>query len=162
MTDTQLLQAHCLSFALGVPLHVFVFRRGEWDVMTTKLIRNFALGAGLLAAALSQLAPETFPTVPAALKAACSLTGVLIAGVYASLLVYRAGFHRLNSFDGPWLARMSNLYITSRALKKLHLYSEVQELHGKYGDIVRIGTSFTSVVCGLKTCCNCEASRQLT
>ncbi|KAF6839318.1 cytochrome p450 [Colletotrichum musicola] len=145
MADTQIFQAHCLFFALGIPLHVFVFRRGEWDTTTTRLIRNFALGVGLLTAALFQLASENFPIILAAFRTACSLVGVLIVGVYVSLFVYRAGFHRLNSFDGPWLARMSNLYITSRALKKLHLYSEVQDLHGKYGDIVRIGPTELSI-----------------
>ncbi|KAF4877796.1 Cytochrome P450 monooxygenase FCK2 [Colletotrichum siamense] len=145
MTDLQLFQAHCLSFVVGIQLHVFVFRIGEWDISTTTLIRNFSLGIGLLTAALVQLASETFPTNAAAFRTACSLTAALIAGIYSSLFVYRAGFHRLNSFNGPWMARMSNLYITRRALKKLHLYSEVQDLHNTYGDIVRIGPTELSI-----------------
>ncbi|KAI8291724.1 Cytochrome P450 monooxygenase [Colletotrichum sp. SAR11_57] len=145
MTDLQLFQAHCLSFVVGIQLHVFVFRIGEWDISTTTLIRNFSLGIGLLTAALVQLASETFPTNVAAFRTACSLTAALIAGIYSSLFVYRAGFHRLNSFNGPWMARMSNLYITRRALKKLHLYSEVQDLHNTYGDIVRIGPTELSI-----------------
>ncbi|KAJ0280391.1 hypothetical protein COL940_006213 [Colletotrichum noveboracense] len=145
MTNLQLFQAHCLSFVVGIQLHVFVFRIGEWDISTTTLIRNFSLGIGLLTAALVQLASETFPTNAAAFRTACSLTAALIAGIYSSLFVYRAGFHRLNSFNGPWMARMSNLYITRRALKKLHLYSEVQDLHNTYGDIVRIGPTELSI-----------------
>ncbi|KAK7447292.1 benzoate 4-monooxygenase cytochrome P450 [Colletotrichum acutatum] len=129
MTDIQILQAHGLFFVLGTQLHVFVFRKGEWDTATTRLFRNFTLGIGLLTAALSRGAPETFQTNAAALKTAGSLTAALIAGIYTSLLVYRAAFHRLNGFKGPFLARLSNLWITSRAVKELHMYTEVQQLH---------------------------------
>nr|XP_036579748.1 cytochrome p450 [Colletotrichum truncatum]KAF6787428.1 cytochrome p450 [Colletotrichum truncatum] len=145
ITDTQLFQAHGISFVLGVLLHVFAFRYGEWDLATTKLIRNFSLGFGLITAALAQLASDTFRTSLSASKTAFSLTAALISGIYVSLIVYRAAFHRLNSFNGPWMARMSNLYITRRALKKLHLYSEVQDLHKSYGDIFRIGPTELSV-----------------
>ncbi|OHE92733.1 cytochrome P450 [Colletotrichum orchidophilum] len=145
MTDLQILEAHCLFFVLGIQLHVFVFRKGEWDTATTRLFRNFTLGIGLLTAALVRLAPETFPTNAAALKTAGSLTVALIVGIYSSLLVYRVAFHRLNSFKGPFLARLSNLWITSRAVRELHMYTEVQQLHKQYGDIVRIGPTELSI-----------------
>ncbi|KAK1613515.1 benzoate 4-monooxygenase cytochrome P450 [Colletotrichum phormii] len=145
MTDLQILQAHGLFFVLGTQLHVFVFRKGEWDKSTTRLFRNFTLSIGLLTAALARGAPETFQTHAAALKTAGSLTATLIAGIYTSLLVYRAAFHRLNGFKGPFLARLSNLWITSRAVKELHMYTEVQQLHEQYGDIVRIGPTELSI-----------------
>ncbi|TEA14072.1 Cytochrome P450 monooxygenase FCK2 [Colletotrichum sidae] len=145
MEYVQITQVYGLFFGAGVLLHMFAFRVGEWDISTTKLIRNFTLGTALLAAALVQVLPQKFPTALAALHTSLSLAVTLILGIYTSLAVYRAAFHRLNSFDGPWLARMTNLYITSRALKKLHLYSEVQELHAKYGDIVRIGPTELSI-----------------
>ncbi|KAK1450111.1 cytochrome P450 [Colletotrichum melonis] len=145
ITNLQILQAHGLFFILGTQLHVFVFRKGEWDTATTRLFRNFTLGIGLLTAALSRGAPETFRTNAAALKTAGSLTAALIAGIYTSLLVYRAAFHRLNGFKGPFLARLSNLWITSRAVKELHMYTEVQQLHEQYGDIVRIGPTELSI-----------------
>jgi hypothetical protein len=63
----------------------------------------------------------------------------LAAGTICSILTYRAAFHRLNVFPGPFKARLSNLYVTALGLKKRHLYKEVQELHRKYGDVVRIG-----------------------
>ncbi|KAK2031720.1 cytochrome P450 [Colletotrichum zoysiae] len=137
--------AHALFFAIGIQLHAFLFRKGEWDTSSTKLIRNFILGVGLLTASLSRLAPESFQSHAAALRAAVSLMTALIFGIYSSILVYRAAFHRLNSFNGPFLARLSNFWITSKAVKKLHLYIEVQELHRKYGDIVRIGPSELSI-----------------
>jgi hypothetical protein len=58
-----------------------------------------------------------------------------------SILTYRAFFHRLSRFPGPFRARLSNLYATKLANKDEHMYLEVQELHRRYGDIVRIGSS---------------------
>ncbi|RMZ81318.1 hypothetical protein DV737_g2605, partial [Chaetothyriales sp. CBS 132003] len=46
---------------------------------------------------------------------------------------------------GPFLARLSNVYITSLSVKKFHLFEEVQSLHAKYGDIVRVGPSELSI-----------------
>ncbi|KAK2054550.1 cytochrome P450 [Colletotrichum caudatum] len=145
MYDLNPLLAYGLFFAIGIQLHAFCFRKGEWDTSSTKLIRNFVLGVGLLTASLARLAPESFQSYTAAFRTAVSLTTALIFGIYSSLLVYRAAFHRLNSFNGPFLARLSNFWITSKAVKKLHLYLEVQELHRKYGDIVRIGPSEISI-----------------
>ncbi|KAK1585655.1 cytochrome P450 [Colletotrichum navitas] len=145
MDNLSPLLAHAFFFVIGIQLHVFVFRKGEWDTATTKLIRNFALGVGLLTASLARLAPETFQSNADAFKTAASLAASLIFGTYSSLLVYRAAFHRLHSFDGPFLARLSNLWITSKAVKKLQLHLEVQDLHRKYGDIVRIGPSELSI-----------------
>ncbi|GKT72715.1 cytochrome P450 [Colletotrichum tofieldiae] len=115
MANFKLLQAYSLFFAVGTQLHVFVFRKGEWDTATTRLIRSFTL---------------------------CIL---LLTTSFVRLIVYRAAFHRLNCFNGPFLARLSNLWITSRVIKELHIYSEVQDLHRKYGDIVRIGPSELSI-----------------
>lgn len=138
-SNLQLVQAHSAFFIAGINFHVFVFRKGEWNTFTTTLISGFTLGIALLAVALTQFAPGFFESNIAALGLAASLTASLVIGIYSSLLVYRAAFHRLNDFKGPFAARLSNLWITSKAVKKLQLHLEVQELHKQYGDIVRIG-----------------------
>ncbi|CCF34289.1 benzoate 4-monooxygenase cytochrome P450 [Colletotrichum higginsianum] len=144
-SNLQLVQAHSAFFIAGINLHVFVFRKGEWNTFTTTLISGFTLGIALLAVALTQFAPGFFESNIAALGLAASLTASLIIGIYSSLLVYRAAFHRLNNFKGPFAARLSNLWITSKAVKKLQLHLEVQELHKQYGDIVRIGPTELSI-----------------
>lgn len=65
----------------------------------------------------------------------------LVAGLTLSILTYRAFFHRLNRFPGPFAARLSNFYPTYLSAKKLHLYEEVEQLHRQYGDFVRLGRS---------------------
>ncbi|WQF89198.1 Putative cytochrome P450 [Colletotrichum destructivum] len=144
-SSLQLVQAHSAFFIAGINLHVFVFRKGEWNTFTTTLISGSTLGIALLAAVLTRFAPGSFDSNIGALGLASSLTAALVIGIYSSLLVYRAAFHRLNSFKGPFAARLSNLWITSKAVKKLQLHLEVQELHKQYGDIVRIGPTELSI-----------------
>ncbi|BCR84059.1 cytochrome P450 [Aspergillus chevalieri] len=75
----------------------------------------------------------------------CKLGGYYLLGLYSSMLVYRGFFHRLCQFPGPFLARLSNFYLTRLSAKNLHLYEEVQALHREYGDIVRVGPSELSI-----------------
>ncbi|GME28392.1 Cytochrome p450 [Neofusicoccum parvum] len=57
-------------------------------------------------------------------------------GLAASVLVYRAFFHRLRRFPGPFAARLSKLhavYLSTNFQYNL----ELQKQHAQYGDIVR-------------------------
>lgn len=130
------------ALASGIAAHVFVFRHGEWDTTTPKIFVFYAslLAGGLLASYISltsplgQLLPFILTPKTVLQAAACHFTGL-----YSSMLVYRAWLHRLSSYPGPFLARLTNFYITARSVKKLHLYEEVRKLHAQYGDYVRIG-----------------------
>ncbi|CAK7204871.1 hypothetical protein SEUCBS139899_007633 [Sporothrix eucalyptigena] len=72
----------------------------------------------------------------------------VLAGIYGSMLVYRAAFHRLSRFPGPFGARLSNLWITGKSIGKQDKYLVIEDLHKKYGDVVRIGPSELSIVHG--------------
>lgn len=78
------------------------------------------------------------------LKAAAISWSFLI-GLVSSMLVYRAWFHRLRAFPGPFAARLSNWYFTSLIFKQLQQFKEVDELHAEYGDFVRVGPSELSI-----------------
>jgi cytochrome P450 len=67
------------------------------------------------------------------------MASLYVAGLFSSMLIYRAFFHRLRHYPGPFLAKLSTFYITARSVKKLHLFEEVQKLHAQYGDYVRLG-----------------------
>ena len=56
-----------------------------------------------------------------------------------SVFLYRISFlHPLSQYPGPLLAKASRWYWTALALGgRQHI--ELQRLHGKYGDVVRIG-----------------------
>lgn len=129
--------AYASAFALGVASHQLFFRFGEWDLYAAQLIFGFIAAniGGYIA--VTRYCPEiAFNT---AARVVPALTSVVVAGIFSSMLTYRALLHRLNKFPGPFMARLSNLYITWRSVRKFQLFKDVQELHRQYGDIVRIG-----------------------
>ncbi|TDZ16715.1 Cytochrome P450 monooxygenase FCK2 [Colletotrichum orbiculare MAFF 240422] len=103
-----------LSFLIRVTLDVFVFRHGEWDLEAQRIITVFSLAlAAVVTAAMatSLVVPMVSgPVEPArpidAFRAAGVLFGVLTAGIYSSMMLYRGYFHRLSRFPGPFLARV--------------------------------------------------------
>ncbi|EEU36092.1 uncharacterized protein NECHADRAFT_87276 [Fusarium vanettenii 77-13-4] len=138
-------KSYCVVFLVGVLLHVVFFCRGEWDIYTNKIVVAWV---GTLAAStflIAESAEYESDSHSEAFTIALKHCSTLAAGTICSILIYRAAFHRLNVFPGPFKARLSNLYVTALGLKKRHLYKEVQELHRKYGDIVRIGPSEISI-----------------
>ncbi|KAK5988243.1 Cytochrome P450 monooxygenase FCK2 [Cladobotryum mycophilum] len=145
IADLSAALAYGVAFAAGIALHLVTFRVGEWDIYSIYLIQGTVLLDGLAALALKNFAPQEVESLWDAFKIVSLLLSACIAGIYTSLLIYRAAFHRLNRFPGPFAARLSNFYITSRAVKKFHLYEEIQDLHRQYGDIVRVGPSELSI-----------------
>ncbi|RKL10721.1 hypothetical protein BFJ68_g8699 [Fusarium oxysporum] len=130
-------QAFGAAFLLGVLVHVFVLRKGEWDLWTVKLIKAWATYEVTVSLFLAQL--YSF-SVWQALSVTNKWFASFATGLSISILVYRAFFHRLNRFPGPFLARLSAFYPTYLVVDEEHMYLEVQKLHEKYGDIVRIVT----------------------
>nr|XP_036582167.1 cytochrome p450 [Colletotrichum truncatum]KAF6790827.1 cytochrome p450 [Colletotrichum truncatum] len=142
-----------LSFVVGVILHIFVFRYGEWDLEAQRLIITFAVAYGTTVASI-MAAPMIAPPAlhkfdPTSFSDAFNATGVLfsmlVVGIYTSMTIYRGFFHRLNRFPGPFFAKFSNLYVTLKIWKEMHLHEDVRELHRIYGDIVRVGPTELSI-----------------
>ncbi|EFX00659.1 cytochrome p450 monooxygenase [Grosmannia clavigera kw1407] len=138
------------AFAIGTLLHLFAFRLGEWDLATAKIIPGFVLAFVATAASIAFLQQGSelslvLGHLAAASKTALQLLAGVIAGTYASILVYRVFFHRLNHFPGPFPARISNLWISSKIMPRMELHKDVQILHQKYGDIVRLGPTELSI-----------------
>lgn len=130
------------AFIVGVLAHVFLFRIGEWDLATLKLLglllffaaEKFALTHyGDVLPIPTQLRPSV------GLCGRAILRGPLLAGLFSSMLVYRGFLHRLRRFPGPFLARFSGLYMTIRGGRKMETFREVQKLHETYGDVIRVG-----------------------
>ncbi|KAI1200960.1 putative cytochrome P450 oxidoreductase [Nemania serpens] len=122
----------------GVSAHVFVFRIGEWDVASPSIF-VFYFVAFLTGVLLSNVQFQ----IPVA--EVTKFAGYHILGLYLSMIIYRAFLHRLSRYPGPFLARLSNFYITARSVKRWHLFEEVQSLHREYGDYVRLGPSELSI-----------------
>jgi hypothetical protein len=134
------LDPYTISFSIGVLLHLTLFRHGEWDLYTTKLVVSMAATQALLMYLLMHHQNDGPVSLLHALTTASKYVLMLVTGVFISILVYRMAFHRLNTFPGPFTARLSNLFGTSLWLKKYQVYNEIQKLHSQYGDYVRVGS----------------------
>ncbi|OJJ77651.1 hypothetical protein ASPBRDRAFT_36878 [Aspergillus brasiliensis CBS 101740] len=60
------------------------------------------------------------------------------ASLLASIAIYRYFFHALDRFPGPRLARVTALWDFRNTVVDAKWYIKVKELHGVYGDVVRI------------------------
>ncbi|VUC30184.1 unnamed protein product [Clonostachys rosea] len=135
------------AFLAGIACHLFIFRRGEWDTLTWKVILStFSVYFGAITVlATVPLQGEPPFSVHRSVNVATTLGLLAVSGIFASMTLYRGLFHRLGAFPGPMLARFSNFYITYLSIKRSHLYEEVEQLHRHYGDFVRIGPSELSI-----------------
>jgi hypothetical protein len=132
-------QARLWAALFGTSLHLLAFRVGEWDLYTVKLVLAVPLTVAGLTGGLMRFVPDVHNDIWTALGQATVLEGSMLGGIFASMLIYRALFHRLNRFPGPFAARLSNFWITSKGAKNMDTYLQVQKLHEKYGDVVRVG-----------------------
>jgi hypothetical protein len=124
-----------LAAVCGVSAHLFLFRHGEWDSLAYRIVVSH------LAALLTTFGVAYYTHAERPATLASSIAACYLFGLYGSMLVYRAFFHRLASFPGPPLAKLSNFYITALSAKRLQLFRELETLHQKYGDYVRTGES---------------------
>lgn len=137
---------YSLFFVLGVLTHVFIFRRGEWDLHVFNILQAFAVLESSLVYIVTRAVQAQGLSLWKVTTISSCFTLSTLMGLLISILMYRSWFHRLRRFPGPFCARLSNLYITFRAFKNNRLYEEVQQLHRRYGDIVRIGPNELSII----------------
>ncbi|KAM3514035.1 hypothetical protein MY11210_002352, partial [Beauveria gryllotalpidicola] len=133
---------HLLAFLAGQALHALIFCRGEWDTHASDII----VGAILLNLGSTVVlhATSTDDSWWVSFRSSATLELATMAGLFTSMLVYRAVFHALCRYPGPFMARLSNFYLLFLS-KRLRLYQELHQLHERYGDIVRLGPSTLSI-----------------
>lgn len=123
-------------FASGIVLQVTVLRHGEWNLYgPTFVALAFALWAVLL---ISFFLTSPYGFLSAALFAT-KATWSGIAGVFASMTIYRMFFHRLMGFPGPLGAKISSWWPSTLHGKNWKFYEGMAALHAVHGDFVRIG-----------------------
>lgn len=83
-------------------------------------------------------------TIVDAISTVAGLAASWLVGVYGSLITYRLFFHPLNKFPGPWQARISDLWLSTK-MGKLQGYYVINDLHKKYGRFVRVGSNTLSI-----------------
>ena len=140
MEDFNFAQRACsIAAGLGVLSHVAYFRRGEHHKETLPLIQLFAASIPLSALSLAHFLHFNYGQ--AILDAAC-IVGSFVGGVWTSMIIYRAFFHRLNKFPGPWPLKLTK-FCQLVSLWKLDAFRRSYRQHQKHGNFVRTGRSIS-------------------
>ncbi|KAE8154297.1 cytochrome P450 monooxygenase [Aspergillus avenaceus] len=134
------------TIASGVLLHNLVFRRGEWDSNSLDILLRYLCASTIGAAVLFFFPVIQHDTILVSATDIPSLVMYHVLGIYASMLIYRWGFHRLRQFPGPFLARLSKIYLTIVTGKNMQAHEGLDRLHKDYGDYVRVGPNELSIV----------------
>ena len=126
------LLACCLA---GVASHLCYFIRGEHHRHVGRLATFVVVVPVTFTALIVQ-----FSDIPLGL--ACRLTFLMTsayaAGLFSSITIYRAFFHRLRQFPGPVAMRITKFAHMYRS-RKLDNYLQLGSLRKQYGDFVRTG-----------------------
>jgi cytochrome P450 len=140
----DLLGSKPLAGALGLMSH-YLFSSTEPDCYFYIIIPAWTQAWFLATVALYTMGSQVH-SLAGALATSTSFAAVYFGTILLSMTIYRAFFHRLRSFPGPFLARISKFYGVSLASKKFQYYWEAQRLHEEYGDYVRTGPRELSII----------------
>ncbi|KAF2176885.1 cytochrome P450 [Zopfia rhizophila CBS 207.26] len=132
-----------LAAGLGVLSHLLL-AQGEPDHSMYIVLMLWATVLGLVTYVEYTL-DERVHSIGDAVLVSGSAAAVYFGTLIVSMGLYRAFFHRLRKFPGPFMARLSKWYGVSLVLPDFQYYWKVQKLHEKYGDIVRTGPRELSV-----------------
>ena len=129
-----------IAATAGTLAHLCYFVRGEHHLYGVKYIQVLVFTFSAAVFLLYQRGEVLSKAV--ALVAENTLS--FLAGLYTSLMIYRLLLHPLNKFPGPMEARISSFWLSGQ-LKDGDAFRKVYELHEKFGDFVRVGSSDLSI-----------------
>ncbi|KAL7812160.1 cytochrome P450 [Trichoderma aethiopicum] len=130
------------AFLAGIASHHLVFRPHEVDTYVWQLVFTYI---AVIAAIFASCVHTGMHQVTTALRYTISIASVYNCSVMGSILVYRAFFHPLRYFPGPFAAKLSRFYAMNKMIRSRKGYEDIQRLHEKYGDIVRVGPRELSI-----------------
>jgi tryprostatin B 6-hydroxylase len=138
---TSLKTVALAATAAGVATHSGYFKRGEHHLYGTRYIQIFMT---VFTTAIFLDVRITKKPFGSAFGEVTLLAICYLVGLYTSLLVYRAFFHPLSRFPGPFGNKLGNLWFSSQLINA-DAYKKVYGLHKKYGSFVRVGSSDLSI-----------------
>ncbi len=125
----------------GVVLHVFYLRWFEHHMYGVRYLQTISsLFAGAVFCLVKGL---SFPP-HAAFGFVWMHGSACFLGLYASLMAYRLFWHPLQSFPGPFWARITSLWFCTQ-IENADAHKKMLALHNTYGLFVRIGSSDLSI-----------------
>lgn len=130
-------QLSLASAVLGVTSHWAYFIHGDRNTQSFVFFIVLIVGPAALAAALHGVAGVALMQ---ALAVAAVSTGSYLAGLFASIVVYRLWLHPAAHFPGPFPARVTQLFYPYTYMRCNGQYYRLQKAwFDTYGDVVRTG-----------------------
>ncbi|OJD28825.1 cytochrome p450 [Diplodia corticola] len=130
------------SAVAGLAFHAFVQYIDILDVLVWYMLGCFAVAAMGMFYVDVRLYHST--PVDAAKDVVTTATSFTLS-LTVSILIYRAFFHRLRRFPGPFAAKLTRLWSVYESSKAFKYHLKLEELHKKHGDVVRIGPRELSI-----------------
>lgn len=121
---------------VGITVHLSVRPFNEIDQYTAKFI--FAYLVSLAALILDSHLSSGLTLAESLLRTTTIATSFNI-GLFGSILIYRAFFHRLHHFPGPLTAKLTRFHAMKISAIDAQRHLSVDKAHDEYGDFVRVG-----------------------
>ncbi|QGA22244.1 hypothetical protein EYB26_009960 [Talaromyces marneffei] len=125
--------------ATGIALHLFFFKIVEVDKRPVSTTAAFIAAYPLIFITLPSISDE-YNGIFWRLFISSLTWSCLVISLFSSILIYRAFFHPLKGFPGPFNARLSKFWSLKKVVdSKLRWWKILDRLHEQYGDYVRTG-----------------------
>jgi len=127
--------------AAGIVSHWAYFIHGEHHLAAPTLARLALLLPALLFVTVYYYMLSLYYSLSLTIQT----TTAFYASLWTSIFIYRAFFHPLHHFPGPFMWKVSKLWHVYKLLPKSNNYLQLHSLHQKYGDFVRTGPNEISI-----------------
>ena len=124
-----------IAAGVGITSHILYFVRGEHHQHTLQFLHLLFYGFFPSSFILARLLQVNYVN---AMQLGVLVVGSYLVALWCSMLTYRYFFHRLKSFPGPRLARLSKFYQFFTGFR-LDAFRRSHQAHLKYGNFVRTG-----------------------
>ncbi|KAI2912427.1 hypothetical protein CBS147371_7480 [Aspergillus niger] len=138
-----------LLAAAGISAHVFYWSRGERSAKEGRAWVYANLIVNTLALLTTINNHGSWTSIYAwvlGISTVFVLNICFYFSLFTSVLTYRAFFHRLHHFPGPFSLKLSKFVTGYENLEKNRNFERVWNLHKQYGDIVRTGPQELSIL----------------
>ena len=142
--------ATAVATAIAGPVsHYGIWIHGEWDGRFHRLVPSISLAQLLMLCLLYWSGHGLIPSV-----GILSLLNIsYVMPLFLSITVYRLFLHPTRLYQGPFWARLSAWWRVNAFLNgDQRAYAVTDDLHQRYGDIVRAGTYLPSIASLVLAC----------
>lgn len=128
-----------LSAVAGILSHLAYFIHGEHHMEAPMLT---LLAAVIPASIFTTLQVIYHASVSQAALTTSVISTAYVGALWTSIIIYRVFFHRLGSFPGPPMAKVSKLWHFSKLVgtNRTDNFRLINKMHNEYGPFVRTGT----------------------